>query len=172
MEPTLVCPNCHAENLPGALTCYRCNAKLINAPGWVGPMAFKTYDASKDLGLVTEVIPVLQEYITALLDPLEDAWTEELENLHLVDYLSQAVANIPKVPLRLVAIEYIFNNTAIRFSFDFNLKGTGVLVQGISILSFGVSFSVAGSRFPGTGKKNWKSKKTVIENFLQLKKAS
>src|SRR4051812_358707 len=51
MEPTLVCPNCRAENLPGALTCYRCNTKLVNAPSWVGPMAFKTYDPTKDRGI-------------------------------------------------------------------------------------------------------------------------
>src|SRR3954451_15725208 len=50
MQPTLVCPNCRAENMPGALTCYRCNTRLAGAPGWVGPMAFKTYDPSKDRG--------------------------------------------------------------------------------------------------------------------------
>lgn len=51
MEPQLVCPNCRAENVPGALTCYRCNTRLAGAPGWVGPMTFKTYDASKDRGI-------------------------------------------------------------------------------------------------------------------------
>jgi len=51
VEPQLVCPNCRAENMPGALTCYRCNAKLAGAPGWVGPMTFKTYDPTKDRGV-------------------------------------------------------------------------------------------------------------------------
>ena len=50
MEPQLVCPNCKAENMPGALTCYRCNAKMPSAPGWVGPAAFKVYDPAKDRG--------------------------------------------------------------------------------------------------------------------------
>ncbi len=49
-ETQLVCPNCRVENLAGALTCYRCNAKMPSAPGWVGPASFKVYDASKDRG--------------------------------------------------------------------------------------------------------------------------
>jgi hypothetical protein len=51
VEPQLLCPNCRAENMPGALTCYRCNTKLAGAPGWVGPATFKTYDPSKDRGV-------------------------------------------------------------------------------------------------------------------------
>ncbi len=51
MEQQLVCPNCRAENMPGALTCYRCNTKMPSAPKWVGPMAFKVYDPAKDRGI-------------------------------------------------------------------------------------------------------------------------
>lgn len=51
METQLACPNCRAENMPGALTCYRCNTKLAGAPGWVGPMTFKTYDPAQDRGI-------------------------------------------------------------------------------------------------------------------------
>ncbi|HEX2909665.1 MAG TPA: zinc ribbon domain-containing protein [Chloroflexia bacterium] len=47
----VICPNCHADNVPGALACYRCNTKLPGAPGWTGPVAFKVYDGAKDRGL-------------------------------------------------------------------------------------------------------------------------
>ena len=47
-EQRLLCPNCRAENLPGALTCYNCNAKMPSAPQWVGPAKFRIYDAGKD----------------------------------------------------------------------------------------------------------------------------
>lgn len=72
MEPTLVCPNCRAENMAGALTCYRCNAKLVGAPNWVGPAAFKTYDATKDRGIayllaVLGAVMVVVGYLLAWL---------------------------------------------------------------------------------------------------------
>ena len=50
MEQQLVCPNCHAENLPGAMSCYRCNSKMPTAPAWAGPAPFKVYDYTKDRG--------------------------------------------------------------------------------------------------------------------------
>lgn len=55
IERQLVCPNCRAENLPNALTCYRCNAKMPTAPSWVGPASFTVYDAKKDRGIAYAV---------------------------------------------------------------------------------------------------------------------
>lgn len=51
MEQQLLCPNCRAENLAGALTCYKCNTKMPSAPAWVGPAPFRVYDAAKDRGI-------------------------------------------------------------------------------------------------------------------------
>ena len=51
MEQPLLCPNCRAENMPGALTCYKCNTKLPTAPTWVGPAKFQVYDPAKDRGI-------------------------------------------------------------------------------------------------------------------------
>lgn len=51
VERQLVCPNCRAENLPNALVCYKCNAKMPSAPSWVGPASFTVYDAKKDRGI-------------------------------------------------------------------------------------------------------------------------
>lgn len=136
----------------------------------------EAFDTSKDLGVVSDVIPVVQENMPSLLGKVEDAWSLEFQALSQIDYLQQVTGKIASVPLRLVAIEYIQHNTAIQFTFDFNLNGCGVTVEGISILSFGVSFSVTGSKDPGTGKKvkkqNTRTREISSDHFIPLKKAS
>jgi hypothetical protein len=92
MEPQLACPNCRAENLPGALTCYRCNTKLAGAPGWVGPMAFKTYDPAKDRGIayllaVLGGVVVVIGYFLAWLGVLKDAVEAENRGTSAFDIL-------------------------------------------------------------------------------------
>ncbi len=72
METQVVCPNCRAENLPGAMNCYKCNSKMPTAPAWAGPASFKVYDATKDRGVaymagVAGAVLVVVSYFLAWL---------------------------------------------------------------------------------------------------------
>ncbi|MCW3105217.1 MAG: hypothetical protein JWO09_3657 [Bacteroidetes bacterium] len=133
------------------------------------------FSKSIDLGIITDVMPLVQEAIPQLPGSLINAWTIELRQLLTVSYLSMVTKAIPEANVRLVGIKNIPNQSKVVFSFAFNFKDIDppIKAEGISLLSFGVTVIVSPNGAPGK-----KSKLVIMksnsrsEKFTILKKAS
>jgi hypothetical protein len=132
------------------------------------------FSKSKDLGIIADVIPLVQQGIPALKGSLINAWTIELQQLITLPHLNQVTKWIPKVNVRLIGIKNIPRKDQTVFSFAFNFIDIAapIKVQGISILSFGVDLIVSDKGPSGKGKLLILKNNSGSETFTPLKKAS
>jgi hypothetical protein len=105
----------------------------------------RAYNESLNLGLVNEVIFVLQENIPSVPGHIANAWSKTVAGISRIAYLEEVSTGIPSAELRIVSIQKASKGTAVSFSFDFdfsNVPDPGIKVNGIKILSFGLTFTV------------------------------
>ena len=133
------------------------------------------YNTSKDLGYITEVLPLVQKLIPGLPGSLADAWKAELAAFLQMAYLVEVTNLIPRAAVRITGIKNNARKGTTVFSLAFDLSifsKRGIKVQGISIVSFGVALTL--SSFGPAGKPKLAILKNIYGTgkFIPLKKAS